>query len=53
MRYRLGVSCHIGTSELAALRRKLVDGLKLATFSACLFAHDLIGLEVLDALLDL
>jgi RNA polymerase sigma-70 factor (ECF subfamily) len=53
MRYRLGVSCHIGASELAALRRKLVDGLKMAAFSACFFVHDWIDLEVLDALLDL
>ena len=53
MRYRLGVSCHIGASELAALRRKLVDGLKMAAFSACFFVHDWIDLEVLDVLLDL
>ena len=53
MRYRLGVSCHIGAAELAALRRKLVDGLKMATFSACFFVHGWIDLEVLDALLDL
>jgi RNA polymerase sigma-70 factor (ECF subfamily) len=53
VRYRLGVSCHLGATELAALRRKLVDGLKMAAFSACFFACDWIDLEVVEILLDL
>lgn len=52
-RYRLGVSCHLGASELAALQRKLVDGLKMAAFSACLFAHQAIGLEIIDVLFNM
>jgi len=53
IRYRLGVSCHLGAAELAALRRKLVDGLKMAAFSACFFVHDWIDPEVLESLFDL
>ena len=58
VRYRLGVNCRLDTSELAALQRKLLDGLKLAAFSACLFIHDLAGIgdlvdvELLQSLLN-
>ena len=49
VRYRLGVNCRLGSSELAALQRKLVDGLKLAAFSALFFMHDLAGIgELVD-----
>jgi RNA polymerase sigma factor (sigma-70 family) len=52
-RYRLGANCRLGTSELAALRRKLVDGLKMAAFSAAFFAQQLIDLETMARLGDL
>ena len=53
VRYRLGVNSHLGATELAALRRKLVDGLKMAAFSSAFFAHQLIDLETLAMLCDL
>jgi RNA polymerase sigma-70 factor, ECF subfamily len=53
VRYRLGVNCHLGASELVALRLKLVEGIKLAAFSACFFMQKVIDLEVVEALLDL
>jgi RNA polymerase sigma-70 factor, ECF subfamily len=50
VRYRLGVNCRLGSSELAALQRRLVDGLKLAAFSALLFIHDLAAIgDLVDA----
>jgi RNA polymerase sigma-70 factor, ECF subfamily len=52
-RYRLGVASHLGASELAALRRKLVDGLKMAAFSACFFIHNTIDLDIIDVLFDM
>lgn len=58
VRYRLGVNCRLDTSELAALQRKLIDGLKLAAFSACFFVNDLaaigdlVDLELLQSLLN-
>jgi RNA polymerase sigma factor (sigma-70 family) len=56
MRYRLGVNCHLGASELAALQRKLVDGLKLAAFSVCLLMQgvvemsDVVDVEMIELL---
>jgi RNA polymerase sigma-70 factor, ECF subfamily len=52
-RYRLGVNSHLGATELAALQRKLVDGLKMAAFSACLFVQQTIDLETIGFLFDL
>jgi RNA polymerase sigma-70 factor (ECF subfamily) len=52
-RYRLGVTSHLAASELAALRRKLVDGLKMAAFTACFFIHHTIDLEIIDVLFDM
>jgi RNA polymerase sigma-70 factor (ECF subfamily) len=51
-RYRLGVNRRLGASELAALRRKLVDGLKMAAFSAAFFAQA-IDLETIATLASL
>jgi RNA polymerase sigma-70 factor (ECF subfamily) len=53
MRYRLGVNSHLLPSELAALQRKLIDGLKIAAFSTCFFVHDLVALDLVDLLFDL
>jgi RNA polymerase sigma-70 factor (ECF subfamily) len=56
MRYRLGVNCHLGASELAALQRKLIDGLKLAAFSVCFLMQavgemsDVVDVEMIQLL---
>jgi RNA polymerase sigma-70 factor (ECF subfamily) len=52
-RYRLGVSCHLGATELAALQRKLMDGLKLAAFYTFVLVQDFLDLELIELLIDL
>jgi hypothetical protein len=51
MRYRLGVNCRLGATELAALQRKLIDGLRIAAFSALIFIQD-VDPDLLEMLFD-
>jgi len=51
VRYRLGVNCRLGAHELAALQRKLIDGLRIAAFSALLFIQD-VDPDLLDLLFE-
>jgi RNA polymerase sigma-70 factor (ECF subfamily) len=52
-RYRLGVSCHLGATELAALQRKLMDGLKIAAFYTFIMVQDFLDMELIELLTDL
>jgi RNA polymerase sigma-70 factor (ECF subfamily) len=47
-----GVTCRLGSRELAALQRKLVDGLKLATYTIITMVTDMCDVEVVCCLLD-
>ena len=53
VRYRLGVNCHLGATELAALQRKLMDGLKIAAFYTFIMAQRFLDLEMIEVLFDL
>jgi RNA polymerase sigma factor (sigma-70 family) len=53
VRYRLGVNSHLGTTELVALQRKLMEGLRIAAFYSVLFLDDLEIFDVLDLLFEL
>jgi RNA polymerase sigma factor (sigma-70 family) len=50
-RYRLGVNCRLGASELDALRRKLIDGLRVAAFAALVLIQQ-IDFDLLETLCD-
>jgi RNA polymerase sigma factor (sigma-70 family) len=53
VRYRLGVNCHLGTTELVALQRKLMEGLRLAAFYSLVFLDDFEVFEMIDLLFEL
>jgi RNA polymerase sigma-70 factor (ECF subfamily) len=53
VRYRLGVNSHLGTTELVALKRKLMDGLRMAAFYSLVLLDDLEIFELLDLLVEL
>jgi RNA polymerase sigma factor (sigma-70 family) len=53
VRYRLGVNCHLGTTELVALKRKLMEGLRIAAFYTWVFIDDFEIFELLDFLFEM
>ena len=53
IRYRLGVSCHLATTELVELQRKLMEGLRMAAFYSMLLLDDLEIFEVMALLIEL
>jgi hypothetical protein len=53
LRHRIGVNCHLAATELVALQRKLMEGLKVAAFSTMMFLQDFLELELLEILIDL
>lgn len=53
VRYRMGVNCHLGTTELVALQRKLLEGLRMAAFYSLFLLDDLEIFEVIDLLFEL
>ena len=53
VRYRLGVNCHLGTTELVALKRKLMEGLRMAAFYSLALLDELEFFEVMDLLFEL
>ena len=53
VRYRLGVNSHLGTTELVALKRKLMEGLRIAAFYTWIFIDDFEVFELLDFLIEM
>ena len=53
VRYRLGVNCHLGTTELVALQRKLMEGLRIAAFYSMVLLDDLEVFELAEFLFEL
>jgi len=53
VRYRLGVNCHLATTELVALKRKLMEGLRIAAFYSLIFIDDFEVFELLDFLIEM
>jgi RNA polymerase sigma-70 factor (ECF subfamily) len=53
LRHRIGVNCHLAATELVALQRKLMEGLRMAAFSAMMFLEDILEFELIEMLIDL